>query len=395
MTLVARRRAAVLVPWLALAAVTVFAIVQMRARHRAAQGTPAVVETAAADPVAAPRSTEDAAAALAAEAALDAALQDLDAARAEAGRLARETTQAWARADAAAALLAAHAARVQALEVEIATLRAAATAAPVDAAPAPVERQDELLPWVEDAGADDPARRRRALERAAAAGPEEVARLAEMVGGEADPVALARLAAALPAGDATDAFVLALLLAERAELDVASRVVDSLGPEPLRRPAVLEALLGRAAPGVLQAALGLLAGYEAELGDETRRAELAAALAPRLDGDETAQLHAGARAAGLLRLPGLAPRLAALLTHDEGVVRVAAAHALSRVPDLDVVRAEAAAALPRLLLDEDLAVRIAGALLAEALVGEPLDYDPSASEGARREALDAILDRLK
>ena len=292
-----------------------------------------------------------------------------------------------------------HAARVQALEAEVAALRAAATAAtaaPVDAAPAPVERQDDLLPWVEDAGADDPARRRRALERAAAAGSEEVARLAEMVGGEADPVALARLAAALPAGDEADALVLELLLEEQTDFGTTSRMLSALGSDPLLRPAVLEVVLGRVSPGALKAALGLLAGYEDALGDAERRAELAGFLAPRLASTDASQLHAGARAAGILRLPGVAPRLLELLDHEVAVVRVVAAHALSLVPDLADVRAAAIKALPKLLLDDSLSMRTAGALLAEALVGEPLDdYDPAAGEGARREALDAILDRLK
>lgn len=400
MTFVARRRAAVLVPWLALAAVTAFAIVQMRARHEAVRDAPPLAaETppspaSPASPVAGSAPTE---AALRAEEALDAALADLEAARAEAGSRAREGVLASARAEAAEARLAAHTARAEALEQEIASLRAAAAERAAEAAeaastpPAPSEQ----AAWVEDAGADDPRRRRRAVERAAAATPDQVAGLeARRVAG-ADLLALARLAAALPSGDATDALVVGLLLDGPVDVGRAGRLVTALGSDPLLRPVVMQALLGRASPGMLKVALGQLAGREADLGDPDARAALTAALAPRFQSSDASQLHAGARAAGILRLPGTAPRLVPLLDHEGAAVRAVAAHALSRVPDLDTVRAGAVKALPGLLLDGSLSVRMAGTLLAETLLGAQVDYDPASGEGARREALDRLLDRLE
>lgn len=364
MTLVARRRAAVLVPWLALVAVTVFAVVQMRARHEAEQGSPpaVVVVDTPVEPVPASAQPDIAAAAHAAEAALDAALQDLEVARAKAVARDRALGAESVRAEAAEARLAAEIARREALEAAEETLEAPPPAPPAEAPPAAAETTDELAAWVEDATSDERQR---------------------------------RLSAAEKAGDLTDDAVIALLLDEGAPLDRSIRLVRALGPETLLRPAVLEAILARATPGVLKVALGPLAAHESDLGDAGRRTQLAAVLTPRLAADDFGQLHAGARAAGLLRLPSLALRLAGLLVHEEPAVRVAAAHALSLVPDLDAARADAVKALPGLLLDNSRSVRTAGALLAEALVGAPIDYDPAAGEGARREALDRLLDRLE
>jgi len=394
MSIAARRRAAVLVPWIALAAVTVFAIAQVRARRESepvAPSPPAPQETSVAPP--APDLTG---AAGATETALDEALVDLEHARAETTALAKARAAALARAETAEARLAASQARVGALMAEVEGLRAAPAPAPappaapsVAAVPAPAE--DPVAGWLADVSAADAQRRARARERAAEASDEQIARLAALLAEdfEGRSEALARLAASLPAGDARDALVATLLADDAARPEH----VVLLGARVVARPGVVEALLRDASAPVLAEALPFVAGGADDLDGDTR-ARYAAALAERLDRFAVEDLVVATRAAGLLRLPGAAVRLVVLADHEDPAVRAGAAYALSRVPDLDLVRADAVKHLPALLLDASPDVRTAAALLAETLVGGAVAYDPTANEAARREAVDAILQRL-
>jgi len=82
------------------------------------------------------------------------------------------------------------------------------------------------------------------------------------------------------------------------------------------------------------------------------------------------------------------------LEAEDPSLRAAAAYALSRVPDREKVDDRVKQTLPKLLADEALPVRVAGVMLAEAVLGERLEFDPEADAEARGKAAASILSRL-
>jgi hypothetical protein len=152
-------------------------------------------------------------------------------------------------------------------------------------------------------------------------------------------------------------------------------------------------VLADAGPGVRRETLAR-AGARAESWTDEERKVLADAVLPLLGSAKPADRAAGARAVAVLRLTGARLRLLALLGKDEPEVRAAAAHALSRAPDLEASRDSLRPHLLPLLEDPAPAVRTAGLLLAEAWLGEPIAFDPAAPEAARRAALAEIRARL-
>ena len=100
------------------------------------------------------------------------------------------------------------------------------------------------------------------------------------------------------------------------------------------------------------------------------------------------------RAAGLLRLSGHGSRLLRMAKLDSN--RAAALYALSRIPDLDGVQSELQARMRGFFMEaDDVETRTAGLLLAERLLGESLDWDPSAPKDQRDKALEPILKRFE
>lgn len=394
MTIVARRRAALLVPWVALAAVSLFAFLQTRARHEAERTrAPASSPPSATISGDGERAGPTLAVVQATEDALDAALVDFEEARARAADLERDRMAVDARRETAEARLSVSKACVEALEAEAAVHEQEAKARDGELEGLR-ERirilEDPVLGWIEDAGSEEADRQAKAREAAAKAQPEEVARLRALL--EASPMraaAVANLVSALPESDDAGALVVRVLLAP----DAGSERVALVGADALARPAVALALVEEASPEVLGEVLRWLAGRR-EAFDAHALGLLAEAVRPRLDGFDPVDVATAARAVGVLGLPGAAADLIVLTRHEDVPVRAAAVHALSRIPDLADVREEAERVLLAQLLDDALEVRIAGRLLAEALLGSPVDYDPKAGEAARRKAVDEILDRL-
>jgi hypothetical protein len=387
-------------PWAALALVTVFALAQVRARRGgppAPVGSLRMFDEHGRPGSAAPRAAEI----------LDHAFEDRAAMAASRDRAWRERDEAllaFDRAEAARAVLAARLAAEQSAReapvpdaaadpaeaTEIEGLRAELAVAREEARRARESSgQADLLAWLEDAASEDHARRARARRRAAEAKPEDVEALRRALAEDpARAPGVGRLVGALPPGEAAGALAVALLLGPGAGDDPARRVAE-IGPATLLRVEVFERVLAEAVPAVRQEVLSWVAAREKGW-SEIERTRIARALGPLLGAEDPGALAAAVRGVGILRLPGLAARLAALLDHDRPDVRAAAAHALSRVERDAEANVRARAALPRLLVDDDLPVRIAGRLLAEAVLGRPVVFDPEAPPEARQRALDAL-----
>ncbi len=336
----------------------------------------------------------------ASEKALDEALVDLESAHAEAARLRREGAARRASAEAAAAAAALARGRVAALEAEAGVSAETLVAREAEVARRGeeiarleaelAEARDPLPGWLEDAASDDGGRRAAARRAVGGATDEQIARLAAFLAEDASSRAgaVAVLVGGLPEGEAKAGLARRILLAEDASAASHARVA-SVGEAALRVYAVARPVLTTGAPGVVDEVVGRLAGRDLAW-SEAERVALAQALTEPSIVDP-----ARLRAVGVLALAGVADRLAELCAHDDVATRTAAAHALSRVPDRDAVRPIAFAFLSMLLGDEDLRVRTAGVLLAEAYLGGAAAFDPSAGPAERRVARDAILDRLE
>jgi hypothetical protein len=200
--------------------------------------------------------------------------------------------------------------------------------------------------------------------------------------------AAARLLSHLPAGEQVDVLAGHVLQADGGS---AARV-RLLDRDTLAR--LLPGLTATASAEVVEEGLRLLAGRLPDLG-EAQRASLADQLRRRLRGHGGWPHTTTLEMAAAFRLEGLAETVAERLADEDAATRAAAAYTLSRLPDLETARAAAVRALPDLLVDEALDVRIAALHLAEALLGRTIgDYDPAAGKAARREAATRILDRL-
>jgi hypothetical protein len=372
-----------LLPWAALTAVTALALRALSERRRLEAGT----ATTDAPPPSPPAS------AVGGDAAIERALLDL--ARADASRR--------------SALLAAdaEAARARRAEEEAAVLAALLSARPPvapsaspapppapppppplpRATPEPGPRGYAPLAWVEDAASGDAARLARARAAARAATPADLADLEALLAeAPSRAPAVAQLLPAVPAGGGAQRLAVAALLGDGAAGD-ADRIVGLVGLHLLEADA-LWAALGAAAPEVRRATLRWLREREPAWG-ALERARVARPLVLLLDAEDAGARAAAIEAVGILRLEGLAERLAPRLADGAPPVRAGAARALARVP-LGAAEPAARAALARLLADEDLDVRAAGLALAERLVGRALDFDPAAPPAARAAALAAL-----
>ncbi|MFV1960104.1 MAG: hypothetical protein ACC662_11910, partial [Planctomycetota bacterium] len=347
-------------------------------------------------PAAAPASG----AAVACEKALDEALRDLEATRKTLAEATEARDRARAGAEGLQAKLDAADARLEAYDraVTAAEKRARALEETTGGMTARVEElearrraaEDAAQGWLRDVASHEEDRLRRARERAAKAGAKDVRHLAELLAEDAarakDAVALL---ASLKPSEAADAVVLAVLCAPGAA-EHAAAWTAATGPAHLLRPTALAPLLSEADPPVRAAVLDWLAAHASaiEEGDVPRVGEAVLGVVDAVA--DAASLAPAARLLGILRVEGGALRCAALLASDDPSVRAGAAYALSRVPDRAQVADEARKALPALLADPALSVRLAGVLLAEAVLGRSIDFDPPADEAVRRKALQGL-----
>jgi hypothetical protein len=383
------------VPWIALGAVTIFALVQVSARHDAEQRAEDAQRTP--HEVPAPETSDAREAARAAERSLDQALLDLRAAEEREAAARRELHDALLRLEAAEAALSVAEARIEVLarppeapSEELDALRRELEAAHqrLEAARTEAARA-AVLEWLDDAASDDASRRKRATERAARAGEAEVAAVRDAL--DADPgraTAAARLVAAMPPGEPADALAIALLLAPEAAGEAPDRV-SAVGAAHLARMDVVIPLLRSAAPAVRREVLVWIAARDVDW-SEADRTRVASALLSVLEAEDADALASAAHGLGIFRLGGGAGRLGGLLLHDAAAVRAASAYALARVPDAAAADESARAAVLRLLADEAVEVRTAAVLLAERLLGAPVDFDPAGDAASRAAALERI-----
>ncbi len=418
----ARSRLMTFLPWIALIAVTIFAFAQMRARRseparpaaapasvagtvpRAAttapgRAAPGQAAPGQADPATAKAARE--AALRAADTALDDALQDLARARARIQELERVYGAATTRADTAQARLDAATARLDAAETDLDVSVAEVKRLETELGPllervvALEERraivEDRLLRMLADAVAEDPERTKRARGVAGRLDSDDLERLAVLV--REDPTRASVAADLLPAVPSStggaDALVTAVLAGLEPGDDDHERLAR-LGRDHLVRPSLLTHVLGEAELGRWHPILLAWLGRHASALEEEARDALAHPLASRLLGDDDAMRALALRLMGILRQDGQATALAPFLGAEDDAVRAAAAYALSRAPDRAAVETVAWAAVPALLADESLDVRVAGALLAEAILGRPLAFDPAADPATRSTQIQAL-----
>ncbi len=250
---------------------------------------------------------------------------------------------------------------------------------------------DPVKRWLDDAASGDKARVAYAMARASEATSEQIAALGRLLK-EASPAKLkaaARLTGALPRGGATSALVGDILL-ERTDA-VQAGVIAAVPRERLLDAVVFERLLAHGSP-MLRAhllVLGAQHGWSVE-----DRERIGAVLLKQLAADDAEALSQAAKALAYFGIEGGAKRLGALLDHTAPGVRAAAAYGLRGVPDRKVADAEARAAVPGLLDDDVQSVRLAGALLAEALLGAPVTFDVNASRTQRAASIQEIKRRL-
>ncbi len=405
------------VPWIALLIVTAFAIVLLARRESPASAARPTADgasppasgpatTAAPAPAAAPAPRDAAAiekAAAATEIEYDRVLQDLAQERQHAADLAQEAAASRARAESAEARRAAAEARLTAVdeamgaaEAEVKDLRQAldAMGGRVEGLEARREAaEDPVRRWLKDAADPDPDHRQRAKRGAERAGEKDLAHLAELV--SKDPAYAAPAATFLSwveASDASDQATAAVLAAADATTDPKA-IVAALGATPVARPAAVAPTLSNGGPALRRAVLDAVLQNAARVADD-QKAAFAAPVEGLLASGEPDLVARAARLVGYLRLDGLAPKLVPLLGSDDAAVRAGAAYALSRVPDRASVDAEVKASLATLLAADSVEVRTAAVLLAEAVLGERVAFDPAAPADARARALDALRPRL-
>lgn len=406
-----RRSLGALLPWLALAVVTGFAFTQVRARRAAEQRSLAP----APPPGVEPRPAEAAQAASRAAGRLDAALAaaalETDLARAQSRADARAAEEARARAEAESARRALAQARLEALVAEVERLRqevaeahraaqaaASAQAPEVEALKARLAQAEgaraveSAAQLAREAAGEDAAVRAQALARARGGAQALLetlstpAALAALATPE-DARGVLRLLPELPSGPARTALALWALRLAPGGLARTPALLQALRQDA---PALVAVLAQAPAPARLSALQAL--GPDGEPLTTEQRAELwAGLLKAQAPGADPVLL----RTIGRLRLAPGEPLAVAALADSDAPARAAAAWALSRLGPLSASsRGPAARAAVALLAAPSLEERTAGLLLAEALLGERLAFDPSGAAAARQEALARIAPRL-
>ncbi len=384
------------VPWVALAAVTAFALVLLADRGATpSAATPREAPAASAPaPAETPGAVDPVAAANIAEENLDEALVANEALKVQVAELEKARDASLRRAEKAEARIATEEERLAAYEATLdqAGTLAAETQDRLDEMTRRVEElearrkaaEDRVMRWIRDVASEEKDLRQRALDGVGGAGPDDLSRLAELVAEDPSRApAVADLLAAVEPSDASDAVALAVLRAGVEPKDVPAAL--------LVRPAVVKGALTEGDETLARGVLAALATHAARL-DEEGAGAVSEAVVPLLDEPVLAPL--AARVVGIARSGGAASKLAGLLASEDPAARAAAAYALSRVPDLGSVASDARKALPGLLMDDDLSVRTAGVLLAEAVLGGPVTYDPAADAAARGKAVDQLKQRL-
>jgi len=247
--------------------------------------------------------------------------------------------------------------------------------------------------WLEDVASGDKTRVAYARARASKATPEQIEALRAVLN-QAEPAhlpAAARLANALPTGEATTTLVGDLVL--RLPQSGVRLGLDRIGAERLMSFEIVARVLAEGSTRLRDELVTRVTPHRATWTEEQRRA-LASALMRLLDSDEIAVLRSGLKGIAHLRLAGGVARLIELTRHESAVIRAGAAYALSRVPDLDTVKDRVRALVPVLLDDEGFLVRTAGSVLAEVLIGGRVTFDPKAPAGERADAIQRIKKRL-
>lgn len=376
-----RRSLSTLLPWVALVAVTLFAFAQVRARRiaeqRATLGAPAPALPVL--PIL-PEHPTSGAAALAAEVA-----------RAEARASAQAAERARTQTELLAAQRAVAQARVQALEreVEREVERGNARVAAAEGA----VRSTGAGRLVADAASGDPQRRARAESAARQEGADVLRSLSDPEASWRQDSALAkgalRLAPSLPPGEARVRLVVEAADAAPVELAENPSLLHFLRGDA----DALAALLSEGSAAARAAALQAV-GPGSEPLDPERWAVVVARTLERWDAQGPDP--AAARLLGLLRPAPAQSRLAQGLASQDPALRALCAWGLARLVPLEsALRAKSLEATRSLLRAQGHEERAAGLLLAEALLGERLAFDPAGTSQEREAALTSLLPRLE
>ena len=409
------------IPWVALAVVTVFAFGQLHQRNRALEragkaedelravqvsGTPAPSRSdpgTGSAPVPPTPGAADAAAVAAAitprERKLDAALQAaLDVTRGDSKRLAALETALEGervRAERALAQLTAESARSAALQERLGSVdEGAAARATQLAADLAAERQGR---------GRDLAEHQRALTEVQAVAERLSAALEASEGKHAAAVAALterfnRMAVERTTAESRLAQMREVVAREevqrkQAHARIAQQLETTAGALE-KAQAALEAEGAARAHATRLAARAVEARAAAEQALGALRKRMRVAAAAQLHSEDPLTRITGARMVALLRLSGLADGLLELTSADESEVVAAAAQALATVPDLPEVALQASDAAVALLADDAIEVRMAGLALLQAATRRSIAFDPGASADARAAALQKLKKQL-
>jgi len=376
------------VPWVALVLVAIFAFAQVRARREAEREASVVSDPGPPDVPAPP-------ARVPVEDPVRLAPADTPNAewRLEQARRAFETEMGATRrrTERIEALHAVAKARANALadELAVAIRERAALVAQLASPKQPECDIDETAKWVADVESGDKPRLDAALKRAAEGTQSDVdALIAFYALGPGHEDGLLRLVAAFPLTCDLHGFQAALVGAATTE-EQAARRLRMLPAALISDADAVMMWLALGSEEVTRAVLASVAARPALSPEERAAWSAAAAWALKLEG----RWQPAVRAIGILRLGGHISRLVRLaeLKRDRAVIL----YALSRVPDLEAARSTVEAAMARFFQEADnRETRTAVLLLAERLLGESLDWDPSAPKEERDKALEPILKRF-
>jgi hypothetical protein len=378
-----------LLPWAALAVMTVFFFVQVRALTRARRSEARALEreralraagtSQPARPPAASPPERDPAGTQAA----------LKAARARLTTLGAERDGLQSRLERAEALRAAARARARALEADRDHWRKLADERAAELARARKAAHGPVADWLAAVSGSDEDAARRAVKAAGEASPPPVGALRALWQARPSPAradACARLLAAWPPGPETSALAGTLIAAGGPQVGARMRRLHA----HLAEVGCMLAVLASPSLAVRRAALVWL-DPETVKRSEADRARLADALAASLEADDPRLVGVAAEGLGRLREGGHEDELAALLTRKEPGLRLTAVWSLTRLLPASKALPLVRDALVALLGSGDDALRRRAVYVA----GRLLRTSPAEADGAGRAQAERLAARLR